>query len=55
MGSGSIFHVKVTLSQRQTPRRDTIHHPFGLGTVLHAQFLRATIEQAAKQKNAAKP
>ena len=27
----------------------TIHHPLGLGTVLHAQFVRDTIEQAAKQ------
>jgi copper homeostasis protein CutC len=27
----------------------TIHHPFGLGIVLHAQFVRDTIEQAAKQ------
>jgi hypothetical protein len=26
----------------------TIHHPLGLGTVLHAQFIRDTIEQAAK-------
>jgi hypothetical protein len=28
----------------------TIHHPFGLGIVLHAQFVRDTIEQAAKQR-----
>ncbi len=27
----------------------TIHHPFGLGIVLHAQFVRETIEQAAKK------
>jgi len=27
----------------------TIHHPLGLGIVLHAQFIRDTIEQAAKQ------
>jgi hypothetical protein len=27
----------------------TIHHPLGLGTVLHAQFVRDTIDQAAKQ------
>ena len=27
----------------------TIHHPLGLGTVLHAQFVRDTIEQTAKQ------
>jgi hypothetical protein len=27
----------------------TMHHPLGLGTVLHAQFVRDTIEQAAKQ------
>lgn len=26
----------------------TIHHPFGLGNVLHAQFVRDTVEQAAK-------
>lgn len=25
-----------------------IHHPLGLGTVLHAQFVRETIEEAAK-------
>ena len=30
----------------------TIHHPLGLGTVLHAQFIRATIEQVAKQNAA---
>ena len=27
----------------------TIHHPLGLGTVLHAQFVRDTIGQAAKR------
>ncbi|MFY7817709.1 MAG: S1 family peptidase [Akkermansiaceae bacterium] len=27
----------------------TIHHPLGLGTILHAQFIRDTIEQAAKK------
>lgn len=27
----------------------TIHHPLGLGTVLHAQFVRETIAQAAQQ------
>ena len=32
----------------------TIHHPLGLGTVLHAQFVRDTIEQAAKQNDAAR-
>jgi secreted trypsin-like serine protease len=32
----------------------TIHHPFGLGKVLHAQFIRDTLEQAAKQ-DAASP
>lgn len=26
-----------------------IHHPFGLGKVLHAQFVRETLEQAASQ------
>lgn len=26
----------------------TIHHPLGLGSVLHAHFLRETVEQAAK-------
>ena len=26
----------------------TIHHPLGLGTVLHAQFVREVVEQAAK-------
>ena len=26
----------------------TIHHPFGLGKVLHAQFVRDTVERAAK-------
>jgi hypothetical protein len=30
----------------------TMHHPLGLGTVLHAQFVRDTIEQAAKQAGA---
>lgn len=29
----------------------TIHHPLGLGTVLHAPFVRDTIEQAAKQND----
>ena len=33
----------------------TIHHPLGLGTVLHAQFIRETIEQAAKQPAADAP
>ncbi|MGO8931836.1 MAG: trypsin-like peptidase domain-containing protein [Limisphaerales bacterium] len=27
----------------------SIHHPLGLGSVLHAQFVRETIESAAKQ------
>jgi hypothetical protein len=27
----------------------TVHHPLGLGIVLHAQFIRDTIEAAAKQ------
>ena len=27
----------------------SIHHPLGLGSVLHAQFVRDTIERAAKQ------
>jgi hypothetical protein len=26
----------------------TVHHPLGLGVVLHAQFIRATVEQAAQ-------
>jgi len=30
----------------------TIHHPLGLGTVLHAQFVRDTIDQAAKKDDA---
>jgi len=30
----------------------TIHHPLGLGTVLHAQFVRDTIEEAAKKDKA---
>jgi hypothetical protein len=30
----------------------TIHHPLELGTVLHAQFVRDTIEQAARQGDA---
>ena len=30
----------------------TIHHPLGLGVVLHAQFIRDTIEQAAKNNAA---
>jgi len=29
----------------------SIHHPMGLGTVVHAQFIRETIEQAARQTN----
>ncbi len=36
---------KVTMEYEER----TIHHPLGLGTVLHAQFLRDIIEQAAKQ------
>lgn len=28
----------------------TIHHPLGLGNILHAQYVRETIEAAAKQK-----
>jgi hypothetical protein len=27
----------------------TIHHPLGLGTILHAQYVRDTLEAAAKQ------
>jgi hypothetical protein len=27
----------------------TVHHPLGIGTVVHAQFVRETIEAAAKQ------
>ena len=27
----------------------TIHHPLGLGTILHAQYVRETLETAAKQ------
>jgi hypothetical protein len=27
----------------------TIHHPLGIGIVLHAQFVRDTIEEAARQ------
>lgn len=30
----------------------TLHHPLGLGTVLHAQFVRDTIERAACQEDA---
>ena len=40
------FHhdEKVTMEYEER----TIHHPLGLGTVLHAQFVREIIEQAAK-------
>ena len=31
----------------------TIHHPLGLGTVLHAQFVRDTIEQAERKDDTA--
>jgi hypothetical protein len=27
----------------------SIHHPLGLGSVLHAEFVRDTIERAAKR------
>lgn len=40
---GKPLCVKMEYEER------TIHHPLGLGTVLHAQFIRDTIEQAAKQ------
>ena len=36
-------HVKMESEER------TIHHPLGLGTVLHSQFVRDTIELAFKQ------
>jgi hypothetical protein len=32
----------------------TIHHSFGLGIVLHAHYVRDTVEQAAKRDAAAK-
>ena len=35
--------VKTSYEERM------MHHPLGLGTVLHAQFVRDVIEQAAKQ------
>jgi hypothetical protein len=31
----------------------TIHHPLGMGTILHAQFVRETIEVAAKSEGTA--
>jgi len=34
---------KITMEYEER----TIHHPLGLGTVLHAEFVRETIEQAA--------
>lgn len=47
--------VGMVLAQHRHDERVTteyeersIHHPLGLGTVLHAQFVRDTIEQAAK-------
>lgn len=30
----------------------SIHHPMGLGTVVHAQFIRETIDQASRQPSA---
>ena len=30
----------------------TIHHPLGLGSVLHSQFVRDTMELAFKQEEA---
>ena len=39
---------RVTLEYEER----TIHHPLGLGTVLHARFVRDVIEQAASQKEA---
>ena len=41
-------HVKMEYEER------SIHYPLGLGEVLHAQFVRETIEQAAAPE-AAKP
>lgn len=31
----------------------TIHHPLGMGTILHAQYVREMVEAAAKQEKAA--
>lgn len=52
--------VGVVLAQSRHDERVTteyeervIHHPLGLGTVLHAQFVRDLIEKAAKAKEKA--
>ncbi|HQW28284.1 MAG TPA: serine protease [Verrucomicrobiales bacterium] len=37
-------HVKMEYEER------TLHHPLGLGSVLHSQFVRDTIEKAFKQE-----
>ena len=39
-------HVKMEFEER------SVHYPLGLGEVLHAQFIRETIEQAAAQEPA---
>jgi hypothetical protein len=54
--NGHPLLVGIVLAQQRHDERvtteyedRTIHHPLGLGTVLHAQFVRDTIEQAAKK------
>jgi hypothetical protein len=54
---GQPLVVGVVLAQSRHDERVTteyeervIHHPLGLGTILHAQFVRSLIEKAAKEK-----
>lgn len=56
--NGHPLLVGIVLAQSRHDERVTteyeeriLHHPLGLGTVLHAQFIRDTIEQAAKQND----
>jgi len=57
--AGHPLLVGIVLAQSRHDERVTteyeeriLHHPLGLGTVLHAQFVRDTIEQAAKLSDA---
>ena len=40
------FHHDERVTSEYEER--TIHHPLGLGTILHAQYVRETLEKAAK-------
>jgi hypothetical protein len=50
-----IVLAQIRYDERVTAEYEerTTHHPFGLGKVLHAQFIRETVEQAAKRDVAA--